>query len=218
MAPAWATTMSRFDGSGMIARSPVTPARIAASVPWPPSSSDGTSATISSPGSSSEPAARAEGPDRPEDRGDAGLHVAGAAAVQPAITDVATPRIHGPGRRIARRHDVEMARQDDPPTLAVAGPADHDRQRRTSHLLARPRVVTADGQRVRLDDLDGQAELPERVGRPGRDSLLRPGHRRDPDERLQVGDQPALVDRRRAGRGLSHAGWAGSCRSGHRSR
>ena len=51
IAPACATTTSSSDGSGMIARSPVAPARIAASVPWPPSSSDGTSATMSSPSS-----------------------------------------------------------------------------------------------------------------------------------------------------------------------
>jgi hypothetical protein len=49
IAPAWATTMSRSDGSVMIAASPVTPARIAASVPCPPSSSPGTNATTTSP-------------------------------------------------------------------------------------------------------------------------------------------------------------------------
>ena len=49
IAPAWATTTSSDDGSGITHRSPVTPARIAASVPCPPSSSLGTRATISSP-------------------------------------------------------------------------------------------------------------------------------------------------------------------------
>ena len=49
IAPAWAMTMSRPDGSGITHRSPVAPARIAASVPWPPSSSEGTRATMSCP-------------------------------------------------------------------------------------------------------------------------------------------------------------------------
>ena len=124
IAPAWATTMSRFDGSGMIARSPVTPARIAASVPWPPSSSDGTSATTSSPSSRSRSPRAAERPDRRQDRGDAALHVAGAAAVQRAVADLAAPRIGRPRRRVAGRHDVEVARQDDPPP---AGPAEPGR-------------------------------------------------------------------------------------------
>ena len=63
IAPAWATTTSRSDGSVMIARSPVAPARIAASVPWPPSSSDGTRATSSSPASRSRSPRGAERPD-----------------------------------------------------------------------------------------------------------------------------------------------------------
>ena len=49
MAPAWATITSRFDGSVMTHMSPAAPARMAASDPCPPSSSDGTKATTSSP-------------------------------------------------------------------------------------------------------------------------------------------------------------------------
>ena len=113
IAPAWATTMSRSDGSVMIARSPVAPARIAASVPCPPSSSDGTSATSSSPSS------RSRSPAAPSARTAARI-----AATPPfmsqaprpyrrAVADLAAPRIGGPGRGIAGRHDVEVARQDD---------------------------------------------------------------------------------------------------------
>ena len=124
MAPAWATTTSRFDGSVMIARSPVAPARIAASVPWPPSSSDGTSddhqlAVEAVEVARASPSARTAR----EDRRDPALHVARAAAVQRAVADLAAPRIGRPGRGIAGRDDIEMARQDDPAAAGRVRPA-----------------------------------------------------------------------------------------------
>ncbi len=48
-APAWAITTSRPVGSVITAASPTIPARIAASIPWPPSSSDGTETASTSP-------------------------------------------------------------------------------------------------------------------------------------------------------------------------
>ena len=107
----------------MIARSPVAPARIAASVPWPPSSSDGTNATISSPARRPRSPAETSAPDRRQDRRDAALHVAGAAPVDRAVADLAAPRVGRPGRRIAGRDHVEVARQDDPAPTGPARPA-----------------------------------------------------------------------------------------------
>ena len=57
IAPAWAVTRSSAVGSGITATSPVTPARIAASIPPPPSSSEGTVTNRISPPSST-PACR----------------------------------------------------------------------------------------------------------------------------------------------------------------
>ena len=63
-----------------------------------------------------EVARRAERPDRGQDRRHAALHVAGAAAVQRAVADLAAPRIGGPGRR-----DRRAARRRDGPTGSPAG-------------------------------------------------------------------------------------------------
>ena len=169
IAPAWATTTSRSDGSVMIAMSPVTPARIAASVPCPPSSSDGTRATISSPLEPLEVAGRAERPDGRQDRGDAALHVAGATAVDRAVADLAAPRIGRPRRRIARR-----ARRRDDRTGRSAGRRDRPTRPMTTgnerprHLLARPGRVGADGAEIRADDLDrpARARAARRPPRP----------------------------------------------------
>ena len=68
-------------------------------------------------------------------------------------------------------------------------------------------------------DLDGQPEVAERVGGPGRDRLLGAGDARDPDERLEVRDQPVAIDPGAAApASVSHAGSAGSCRSARPSR
>ena len=45
--------------------------------------------------------------------GDAALHVAGAAAPELAVGDLGGERIEAPARRIARRHDVGMAGEDE---------------------------------------------------------------------------------------------------------
>ena len=58
IAPAEMVTTSRRVGSGITAASPTYPARIAANVPAPPSSSDGTPTRITSPASPSGPTAR----------------------------------------------------------------------------------------------------------------------------------------------------------------
>ena len=149
IAPAWATTTSRFDGSVMIARSPVDagPDRGERALPAVLLGRDERDDELAV--EAVEVAGGAERPDGGEDRRDAALHVAGAAAVQRAVADLAAPRIGRPGRRIAGRHDVEVARQDDPPAARPAGPADDDRQRRPRHLLARPVGVGADRGRVR---------------------------------------------------------------------
>ena len=62
-----------------------------------------------------ERARRRERPHGTEDRGDAALHVARAAAVQAAVADLAGPRVGGPGRGSPGGHDVHVRRQDQPP-------------------------------------------------------------------------------------------------------
>ena len=197
IAPACATTTSRFEGSVMIAMSPVTPARIAASVPCPPSSSDGHERDDAArPSRRSRSPARAERPDRGQDRRDAALHVAGAAAVERAIADLAGPRIGRPGRRVARRDDVEVAGQDrsaGPP--ARPGPPDDHGQRRSAASPRRASRVGPDRSRVRRDRLDRETRGRQGLRGPRRDRLLGPGDARDPDERG--------AGRRRAGRGRS---------------
>ncbi len=218
MAPACATTTSRLDGSVITAIAPVAPARIAARVPWPPSSSDGTKTTISSPSSPSRaPASR-----RPRT-------AARIAATPPFMSHAPrpynrpsrtsrAPRIGRPGARIARGHDVEVTREDAPSRRVVGTPRppDHDRQRRPRHLLARPIGVGPNGRRIRLDDLDVEADLAEGIRSPGHHRFLGARDAGDPDERPEVGKQPIPIDRGRDR--LSHAGSAWSCRSGRRSR
>ena len=121
-----------------------------------------------------EVARRAEGPHRRQDRGHAALHVAGAAAEHRPIADLAGPRVGGPRGEIARRHDVEVARQDDPPPAGAPGASDDDRQR-ASAASPRPASPGRRGRRPgRASDLDREPELAQRLGRPGRDGLLGP--------------------------------------------
>ena len=202
----------------MIARSPVTPARIAASVPCPPSSSDGTRATTSSPSrrpsSPEAPSARTAA----SDRGDATLHVARAPAVERAVADLAAPRVGGPGGGVARRHDIEVAGQDDPTATRTAGSPDDDREGGAWHLLARPCRVRANRGRVGRDHLDREPQPSQGLGRPGGDRLLRTRDAGHPDQCLQVLDHPLAIDRRRTRQSLSHEGSAASCRSARRTR
>ena len=176
----------------MTATSPVAPARIAASVPWPPSSSDGTNATTSSPSSrASDPVTR-ERPHRAEDRG--ARRPSCRTAPRPysvAVADLAAPGVRGPGRGVARRHDVDVPDEDEPPAARPPEPPDDDRQRRPRHLLAGPvRVRRGSSAGSGLEHLDGQPER-RRAGPRARAwiALLVAGDARDPDERREVRDE-----------------------------
>jgi hypothetical protein len=112
--------------------------------------------------------------------------------------------VRGPCRRIAWRHHVEVARQDQPATALAARPPDDDRQRLTGHLLARPSRVAPEGRKVRPDDLDPQTDVQQCPRRPVRDVLLGTGDATDLDQRLEVVDQPVAIDLNHAGSGVSY--------------
>ena len=107
---------------------------------------------------------------------------------------------HGSTVQVAGSPGGTTSRWPDRMTRRPPGrpePPDDDRQRRPRHLLARPVRVGADRRRVRVErSRPSSPSVAQRVGRPGRDRLLGPGDARDPDERLEVGDQPVAVDRR----------------------
>ena len=71
--------------------------------------------------------------------------------------------------------------------------------------------MLAESVEVRSDHFDGEPDLHEGAGRPVGDDLLRPGDAPDPDEGLEIVDQPVAVD-------LSHEGSGGSCTWDHPSR
>ncbi len=149
---------------------------------------------------------RDERPDRPEDRRDAALHVAGAASVQPPVADLAAPRIGGPGGGVAGRHDVDVAGQDDPPAAGAAHPADDDRQHGALGLLAGPGRIGPDRGEVRERRLDRHPGRPEPLGQVGRDGLLAAGDARDPDDRPELVAEGVRVDGAgRRGRSRLHA-------------
>src|SRR5206468_4876181 len=83
-------------------------------------------------------AARDERPDGADDRGDAALHVARAAPVEPAVADLAGPRIDRPRRRVAGGHDVDMAGQDDAPSAPASQATDDAGQGPPGRLLTGP--------------------------------------------------------------------------------
>ena len=176
-----------------------------------------------------EVAGGAERPDGRQDRGDAALHVAGAAAEEPRRRGSRRPTgrpSRWPGRR---RHDVEVTRQDEAARGAGAWRPGPPRPARPMTTGSDVRGISSPGQSGSARTASGSAAISSTarptsrsaVRRPGRDGLLGSGDARDPDERPQVGDQPLAID----GRGrvahpapVSHAGSAGSCRSGRRSR
>ncbi len=193
MAPAWATTTSRFEGSVMTARSAGRAGadgseRALAAVLLGRDQHDEDLAV-----EGVEAGRRDQRPDGGEDRRHAALHVARAASDRPAVADLGAPRVDGPRAGIAGRDDVEMPGQDDPPPARTAAPPEHDRQRRPRHLLAGPVRVVPDrrpdpGARPRPP-----GPAPPAHRRPRRPRPPRIPSRSGPDERLQVGQQPVAV-------------------------
>src|SRR4026208_97856 len=129
-------TTSRPDGSVMTATSPVAPARIAASMPRPPASSDGTDTT------SSSPLKREASPDATTARTASRiaptppfLSQAPRAStppppptpppLPPPAAPPAAPRIDGPVRRVPDRHDIDVADEEDSPATGPTDPARH---------------------------------------------------------------------------------------------
>ena len=165
-------------------------------------------------------------PDRAEDRGDAALHVAGAAPVQPAVADLAAPRVDRPGGRSPGGTTSTWPDSTSRRPPRSPDPADDDRQRRARHLLARPVRVVADGRRVRVEHLDGQPERLEPVGSRAAIASSSPVTLGIRTSVLEVGDAGSPVDgvgrraRRRSQRPARsrRAGSAGSGRSRRPSR
>ena len=197
IAPAWATTTSRPDGSVMTARSPVAPARIAASVPCPPSSSDGTSTTSSSP------------PSRWRSPATSSARTAATIAATPPFMSQA-PRPNSSPSRTSPAHGSTVQVAGSPAGTTSRWP---DRiSRRPPGRPARPMTTGSDvrgiswpGQagssriatRVGGELLDGQADAAQRRRRPDGHGLLRSGDARDPDQLAQVRNQPISIDRPR---------------------
>ena len=182
----------------MIARSPVAPARIAASVPCPPSSSEGTSTTMSSPVEPVQVARRAERPDGGEDR-----------------------RRRRPSCRTRRGRTAAPSRISPPHGSAVhvAGSPGGTTSRwpdriRRSPPPARPTRPMTTGSEVRGISSPGQSGSARIAAGSGRttstvspssrrasaahvgDGLLGAGDARDADERSRSVDQPGAIDRR----------------------
>jgi hypothetical protein len=120
-------------------------------------------------------------PQRGEDRDDAALHVAGAAAVEPAVPNVGCPRIRGPRGEVAGRHDIDVADEQDPPP---PGRPTARRRPAATTAASRRRAVRVGGERdrIRLDALRREADLAEQRLDLGLDRLLGTGDRGDPDE------------------------------------
>ncbi len=122
-------------------------------------------------------------------RGDPGLHVRGAAAVDSPVANDPAERVHGPS--VARGNDVEMAVQMDERTLAPAAAE-------TDHVHARMRVGVL---RIALGDeivdLEAKAlELPSERFRGLSIGVSRRVDARDPDQlRGEVDDLvPGALD------------------------
>ncbi len=109
-----------------------------------------------------------------------------------AVADLAAPRVGRPGRRVARRHDVEVAGQDEP-----RGPP--ARPARPMTTGSDVRGISSPGQSgsarmaagIRRDDLDRAARARASASAAqAATASSEPVIARDPDERPQVGDQP----------------------------
>ena len=167
-----------------------------------------------------------------EDRGDAALHVDRAAAVQPSPSTLAGPRVPRPRRGVA--HAARRPRGRRARSAARPGrpePTEDDRQRGRA---ASPRPASRDRRAPRRGPARcARRRQPTSASSAATRSWTAPsspvtlGIADEPRQRL---GRPVAVDRvgRRAARarrrppdvpvGVSHAGSAGSCRSGRRSR
>ena len=195
IAPAWAMTTSRPVGSVMTAMSPVAPARIAASMPWPPSSSDGTLATRISPSRrSSRPASRIA---RTAARIDATPPFM-SHAPRPNSRSPSIAADHGSSDHVARSPTGTTSTCPTSTIRRAARPADppeDDRQALPRHLLARPVGVGTDLRGIRLDPLHAAADLGKQRRHPVLHRALVAGDARDPDDVRERVDRPARLDR-----------------------
>ena len=113
---------------------------------------------------SAEPVA--DGAHGGEDRHDAALHVADAAAVPLVVDLVQVPRVGaGPPLVLARRHDVDVAVEDQR-GRALAGDADAAPRLLALDLLARVVGIGAQGVEVEAPQVDVEPEALERRGAP----------------------------------------------------
>ena len=198
IAPACAVTSSRRVGSVITAQSPVQPARIAASMPAPPSSSPGTVTSIASPASSTS--ASADRPQRRQAGDDAALHVACTAAIQNAVVDPRPKRRRCPPELVAGADHVDMPGDQDPPAGGVARqPSDDDRVRVARDLDAGEVGIgdQVDGRRV--EALDVEARGRHAQGDLGLHLALVPRQAGDRHERRQVVGHAIAIDVRHRG-------------------
>ena len=202
IAPAWATTTSRFDGSVMIAMSPVTPGPDRGERPLAAVLLGRDERHDQLAVQPVEVAGRAERPDRGQDRRRRRPSCRRRRDRTAAPSRISrAPRIGRPRGRVAGRDHVEVPGQDDPSPTAAPGPSDDDRQRGPRHLLARPVGVGADrGERSASTTSTAQPEVAQRgLAAQAATASSDPVTLGIRTSAVEVRDEPArAIDRRRA--------------------